>query len=264
MTRYGPIGKCIYCGRHSVKLTEEHILPLGLGGVDTLRDASCEDCSRITGAYVEQLVLRRILIFPRTHWNMKSRRPKDRPRELPIGVGTPQKDFEWKNVAVAEHPSALMLPVFAEPGVFTGAAPTDKFSINGMWSFVDSKAEERLKKHGGVAGVYQAFSPDIFCRMIAKIAHCHAVAKVGVDGFDPLLPGLILGRTTIISHYVGCLTDPPAGSPPAEFDKITHELELGYQFPIQSNKPPRIIVRVRLFANLNTPTYAAVVGYLRG
>src|SRR3712207_1930363 len=46
---------------------------------------------------------------------------------------------------------------------------------------------ERLNRLGGGNGLVQYFHPEMFCRMLGKIAHSYAVAELGVDGFKPLL-----------------------------------------------------------------------------
>jgi len=261
--RYAAVGKCIYCGSSSVELTDEHIIPLALGGDDIIPRASCKDCERITGTKIEHPCLRRILLAPRTHWEIKSRRPKDRPTELRIGTGTPAVNFEWKSVPVPQHPLAFGLPVFAPPGILIGAARTRGFMMFAPWAYMDKHAEERMKRHGDSAGIYQPFSPDLFCRMVAKIAHCQAAATLGVDAFDPFLPGIILGRTEIISYYVGNAAHIQHATPPAtSLSEITHELYLGERASTRDGQR-MITAIVRLFANLNAPGYEVIVGFPR-
>ena len=50
---YGPVGFCIYCktlGSDDNPVTDEHIIPEGMGGPMVLRDASCQDCARVISA----------------------------------------------------------------------------------------------------------------------------------------------------------------------------------------------------------------------
>ena len=56
-TRIPTKGRCIYCGRADVRLTDEHFLPLSLGGQHVIEKASCHSCADITKKF-EQLVAR--------------------------------------------------------------------------------------------------------------------------------------------------------------------------------------------------------------
>ena len=75
--RFPRVGKCIYCGSTD-KLTDEHVLPLGLSGTAVLPDASCTERAKITGK-VEQDVLRgpmqQVGVFRGSkRWNERLRR----------------------------------------------------------------------------------------------------------------------------------------------------------------------------------------------
>jgi 5-methylcytosine-specific restriction endonuclease McrA len=50
-TVLAPVSACIYCGatEPDTKLTDEHIVPLSLGGTLILPKASCLACARQTG-----------------------------------------------------------------------------------------------------------------------------------------------------------------------------------------------------------------------
>lgn len=70
-TVLGNAGKCIYCRKSDIVLSEEHIIPYGLNGNQVLLNASCEDCSKITSAF-EGDVLGRAFILPRMGFKMRS------------------------------------------------------------------------------------------------------------------------------------------------------------------------------------------------
>jgi len=55
-TRFASQGACIYCGS-SDDLTDEHVVPYGLGGKMILPKSSCRRCAMITGQF-EGKVLR--------------------------------------------------------------------------------------------------------------------------------------------------------------------------------------------------------------
>src|SRR4051794_18019482 len=88
-----------------------------------------------------------------------------------------------------EHPFRMIFPVFRPPGILWNDAPKHTFDLIGMSAYTDGKPNPRGGR--GVAE-FQKFSPDIFCRFIAKIGHGAAVAELGLDAFTPFLPDVIL------------------------------------------------------------------------
>src|SRR5262245_45822408 len=70
--RYPPVGRCIYHdgGDRVGRLTLEHVIPEALGGMLELPDATCDACTKITGAMEGQNAgrlfrpIRRQLEFP--------------------------------------------------------------------------------------------------------------------------------------------------------------------------------------------------------
>ncbi len=118
---YASMDKCIYCGSGS-KLTKEHIIPYSLGGRWVLPKASCSDCAKITGAF-EGEFSRTILGPLRMLYNMPTRRPKDRPRHLPLKVKYPtSKDWEVAYVDRDVCPFLIGLPLYPMPDTLTGVA----------------------------------------------------------------------------------------------------------------------------------------------
>src|SRR6185436_305115 len=83
-TRVSPVGFCIYCGSKE-NLSDEHVVPFGLGGNAILPEASCHSCSAITSAF-EGKVLRGFMLEARTAGRFPTRRPKERPTTLPLTV----------------------------------------------------------------------------------------------------------------------------------------------------------------------------------
>src|SRR4051794_10469240 len=91
------IGRCIYCPEEGT--TDEHIIPLSLGGKLLLRDASCDTCREITRRFEEAVTrdmywplrLRLGIMGSRkrrkerlTHWPAVLI-DNDRQEEMPIG-----------------------------------------------------------------------------------------------------------------------------------------------------------------------------------
>ena len=92
-------------------------------------------------------------------------------------------------------------------------------------------------------------------RTLAKIAHAYACYKLGIDGFRPTLPNLILrGDPADASYYVG--TD--LGFQEA-WPTVRHPLFLRWEKRIDGLEV--LMVYIRLFANFDyTPLYIAVTG----
>src|ERR1700733_13961651 len=75
--------KCIYCGKIEVELTDEHFLPLSLGGQHIIEKASCLECADITKKF-EQDVARELWGDARISYNAPSRRKKQRPSHIKL------------------------------------------------------------------------------------------------------------------------------------------------------------------------------------
>jgi hypothetical protein len=207
---YAAVNRCIYCGMTPSPefLSDEHIVPLGLNGNLVLPKASCFECGRVTGTVIEQEILRKMFIDIRTHDQMRTRRPKDRPKKLRVGLFRRDKSFEkWENVPVLDHPFALCLPNFGVPTELTGGPHHDKFEMDGIGLYAPAEFKHRLDRLGAGAAYVQMFHPEMFCRMLAKLAHSYAIAELGFGGFEPFLPDVILGRTPSISRFVGGFPD---------------------------------------------------------
>jgi hypothetical protein len=116
----------------------------------------------------------------------------------------------------------------------------------------DDFVKQRGAKEGRVAA---GISPQQFARVMAKIAHSYAVARLGLRGFRPLLLDLILGRDVQRApELVGGdpQTPPPAGGKVHELDLLPH--------------PKLVVVKIRLFASSSIegehamPVYIVVAG----
>lgn len=233
------------------RLTREHIIPEGLGGQLLFHKASCDDCAKIINEEVENLCLG-AMVGPRTKLNMKKRAPESLAHgvwrgskgQFPLDMS--EADFRWNELPTSDMPLAIILPTFVEPGILTGAAPSEGFIVNGLQSHFANKTLP-TQDEGCVSGHVQKFSPDLFCRMIAKVAHGAATAELGKDAFSPFLPQIILGKNKNISFFVG-----GGGIKPMKTSQkhvISIKLRSGY-----------VIADVQLFANLRFRAYRAVVG----
>jgi hypothetical protein len=92
--RYEAVGRCIYCDARA-DLSDEHIVPFGLGGNLILPRASCPTCSNITSR-LERTVLTGPLRSVRVFRGIQSRRKhRGAPTLLPLQA---KIDGEWRVV----------------------------------------------------------------------------------------------------------------------------------------------------------------------
>jgi HNH endonuclease len=252
---FSPVGFCIYCGAKG-DLGEEHIIPFGLGGNLILPDASCSQCSDITGAQVEGAILNAYWGthgVPRPRLNLPTRKPKKRPKKRILTITDRTGQSRTVAVAAGEIPLAFigMTTALPEPGVLWNAPTTDQFHGE-IWIKYN---EQELRKFAGPGESVQGigkFNPLTYGRMICKVAHALAFAEHGVS-FIPLLQDVILGKSAHITHYLSGRVSP-------EQDMTgLHSLQIGWL----ERKATYLIAYVRLFCNYGTPLYMVTVGQRR-
>lgn len=254
---YQPVWRCIYCGvepKYRGALGKEHIIPKGLEGTLILPRASCRKCEDRTKKF-EQECLQKMFREARSHLNIpaKPRRPKERPTELPIGFAQKgsEKKTLWRNIPIENHPFAVLLPTFAVAGILEGKALTGNATIQGAQIYTEPGFWGKMR-HLGANSAYTFFPVGEFFQLLAKIGHSYATAEIGFGRFSPLLIDLIVGDDNNLGHHIG--TEKLVAGKTNEL----HTLSLtSAQSP---NGEELIVVNVRLFARLNTPTYHVVVG----
>lgn len=252
---YAPVGKCIYCGSNTGRLTDEHIIAFAMGGNHVLPKASCDACAKVT-AKTEQFCLRNMIGAYRVQAGFPTRRPKERPTELPLNYIYPDKRVESKTVPVSEHPAFLALPKFKRvPTILEGLPPYDNDIT--AWTHVPNAAPVKRFTDGTRVGgtVFHALT---FGRMLAKIAHSLAAADPGLDAFRPLLLDLILERSGALTQLIGQVgEDIPAEEDIHRAHLETVEVQRGTEI-----LPQYLVANIRLFAYLGSPQYHVVVGEL--
>ena len=117
-------GECIYCQGTSKELTEEHVIPVGLGGTRTLKNASCEKCRRITHRF-ETTALRHVL-GPGRYWlGIRARKLKARPRSWPAYKTTEGGQTEKIDIPIDDLPFFMCLPTYKINSAITGSIPDE-------------------------------------------------------------------------------------------------------------------------------------------
>jgi len=96
--------------------------------------------------------------------------------------------------------------------------------------------------------------PLNFARMLAKIAHCYAIARFGSDSFEPMLPALILGRIDWGPLFVG---GDASAEPPDQADVLHDVFRMDCR---RGDGPEYLGLAVRLFAMMGMPRYHVIVG----
>ena len=114
-------GACIYCARKHVPLTDEHVVPLALGGVHILKGASCHACADITKKF-EQDVARELWGDARNSYNAPSRRKKQ--RKTYIVLADPDNPTRRIKVPYSEYPAAMVFYKMQRAGLLEGSRCT--------------------------------------------------------------------------------------------------------------------------------------------
>jgi hypothetical protein len=226
-------GKCIYCPS-TEDLTDEHTIPLCLGGNLWIIDGSCKQCQKATHA-IEGHVCGRMFKALRVHHKVPTRRPKDRPTHLKVFDGDSPQYSNARQVAIEHAPGVVAFPVFSPPTMLSGE-PHNMVSIMSYATTADAKERTvRLKKVEGFSGAlaFIDFIPSRFGRVLAKIAHATALAVFGNLVESELVP-MILDRNGNPFTHVGCGL--PVILPPPRPTTL-HQI---------GTEPPRVCRRLRL------------------
>lgn len=248
-------GKCIYCGKTETELTDEHFLPLSLGGQHIIENASCLKCADITKKF-EQDVAREMWGDARISYNAPSRRKKERPRH--IKLQDPERPGRTVKVPYSEYPAALIFYKMQKAGMLLGAP--ENLDISGAWQFSavhdDEKAKGFEEKFGIKLTAKFRHVPVSFGRLLAKIGYGQVLCELEPDEFRPLCLPYILGTKLNVSYIVGGTFDIPPPTPGIGYNLRT--AVFGDETRIL------IIALVRLYANLHSPIYHVVVGDVLG
>jgi hypothetical protein len=210
---FDPVGMCIYC--NSVDgLTDEHIVPKALNGTMVLPKSSCTRCAAITSKF-ERTIAQKTYGIMRIKRDYKSRRKKERPQSMPISYSTSKGVIKSLDLDLANYPDFNLIPSLPLPGILTKAPLTEMNPEIGVSIIGDpneiANAISLIEKESGDENIKLSLSNHFvwsdFYRLLAKIAHGYLVAYVGQEGYIPLLPDLVLGRSSYLAHYIGGLDE---------------------------------------------------------
>jgi hypothetical protein len=258
---YPRAGRCIYCGAHRYSddrehLGDEHIIPLALNGDLVLPDAACGICEGKLNSY-EQYCHKLTFGPLRYHLGLATRRPKERPGTLPLEC-TIAGQKVMRDVPIDSMPMGLFLPLFDLPDILLDKDPverniyTTKFVMRqlppyrGDW-LTENKVTSVRSYETGVEGIK-------FALLIAKIGHAYATAEcINDPDYHPVLAELVRKETSPLPlpYLVGGEQEILPAT-----DNL-HEVQILRR---RTAKQILLVVRIRLFAFLATPTYYAVAG----
>jgi hypothetical protein len=256
---YPPAGRCIYCpaliydpNEPTRKLGDEHIIPLGIGGRDSLPDASCLDCERETSA-IETECISKLFDDTRPHLGIKTRGKSKNRKSLRLHF---QDGRPSQMVPKDDHPGIMMMFNFPPADIFFGSKRLGGLVGNVVMRPLVEDFRRRVIKQGNkfqfkIGG---GINVETFGRMLAKIGHAYATAELGIGSFRPFLPPLIVGAPPYddLAQFVGgAFSDEPAGTKRHELSIITMT---------GARNESLIVVRVRLFSDLHMPAHYVVAG----
>src|ERR1700722_327750 len=106
---YPALNRCMYCGSMS-GLSDEHVVPFGLGGRVIVPKSSCTDCAKKTGRF--ERTCQRTMFGPlRMYYDLPTRRPQERPKTLPLKVRvTAGIDWSFMEVDQKVYPFLILFP----------------------------------------------------------------------------------------------------------------------------------------------------------
>jgi hypothetical protein len=261
--KYDPVGRCIYCSGDGElgRLTLEHIIPEGLGGMLELPEASCQQCQAITSAFEGDNAGN--LFRPiRRQFKMPSKSRGSRRREVRA-----QETFSvvidgvMRRIPVNEYPGFLMSFVFPLPTALLGISPTGQGFAGGITLGILPQFGERLNvlraRYGDKVTFPTRGSAESVGRLLAKIAHAYSCAEVGLDAFRPYLLNIIRNQDAhLLGHFIGSA----AGATIVGED--LHEI--GILPPERFATGNLIVVRIHLFSNYQgMPIHYVVAGERR-
>lgn len=254
---YPPVGTCIYCGATD-DLTDEHIVPLALGGLHVLPKSSCADCQKITSRD-ERFVARDMFGAYRHKNKIQSRRP-NKNHEFPATIRDPLHSRRSENLPLEHHPGLMILPAFTPPKVMLGeVALGESFGEGRLYPYMQPYDQNAAKTALGFKKSEQIasriiFSEHTFARVLAKIGHATAVAEFTLSGFDPVLSDVILDKYANIHDFVGGELEAPI---PWKEGKAVYDIQCRIHWIDLS---PILFIQIRLFSELPTPIYFVVAG----
>lgn len=253
--KFEPVNRCIYCRSVEAGLTDEHVVPFALGGNYVLPKASCPTCSRITAQF-EGVTCRTTLGNLRMRYGFPTRRKRDRPEFIEIGIQNEDGSIGRRKVPVHEYPVGAFIPYFGRAGFFLGAPPNLNVLQTTLKNHPTDELEVFTQKYKWDGRVSVRWMPDEYALTVIKIAYCYAIAALGINGFEPIAASYIAQREKNFSYIFGQVGENPPVSGPSSIWTVSFRFE---------QRPNGVILTafVSLLPGMGTPIYEVIVGFLK-
>lgn len=257
-----PADVCVYCGQafsktYASRLSDEHVVPEGLGGNLIVPRASCSSCANVTSKY-ERFIAQQMLDILRKKVGItgkKKKRPASK-NEYPIYV-TANGIVTTHFLSADDYPFGIMIPAFPPPAIFReqlfGAiSPLNTYE---SWFPVKQSSVENIRERLAADRVEipsGKVDDTILAKLLMKIAHSYAVGSLGSKGFQPLYKNMPLCDKYNIHYVVG-------GS-----DRIGADISGRHLLRLRtatSAGRELVVVDICLFHDMGFPTYQCVVGF---
>lgn len=253
--RYDEVGLCIYCGAGK-NLSDEHIVPFGLGGNLVLPKSSCGACAKITSRF-ERTVLRGPFRPIRVFRGIQSRRKhRDAPTSLPLRIRRDGGNWETIFLPHNEYPILLNFFVLDVPG-YDNPKYVEGVRLLGHLTYSFGPRPEEAMYRLGVKQIKlpsQQYNPGDFARMTAKVAYSMAVALGQIDPARgrPQVVRSILGEVDDIGRWVGMISQQRHWySNVLHYVAITRDVDRGV-----------LRGRVQYLTDVGSPSYEVILGNL--
>ncbi len=237
-----------------MRLTDEHVVPLSLGGQHILEGASCLACADVTKRF-EQDVAREMWGAARNSYNAPSRRKAKRASH--ILLSDPDRPEQKVKVPFSEYPAAMVFYKMGSAGLLEGLP--ENVDVSSAWQLVAISDREKAKGFQEKFGIKLTSKfrhvPESFARLLAKIGYCHMLVKLDPQDFRPICLPYILGKPNPSYVVGGSLNDPP---PNTGMGYVLNTACFGTEDRLM------LMTEIRLFADNGTPIYHVVVGDVSG
>jgi hypothetical protein len=163
-----------------------------------------------------------------------------------------------ESIIIGLIPDFLLWPALSQrPGILIGQTSGSPAPYHFQLVVNQRDMQEAAARLGGDRlHVPAQLDMEVYFQMVAKIAHGFAVAILGINGFDPELPPLIVRRETrLISYLIGVSHE----RLPVRPDALSHQVGLGL---VPRGEGQLVRSRICLFAFHQGPAYDVIVGRL--
>ena len=248
-------GACLYCRRTDVTLTDEHIIPLFIGGKHVIKKASCSACADITKKF-EQDVARELWGDARISYNAPSRRKKKKPTHIMLPGRIPGEHPLL--VPYHEYPAPMIFYGMNRAGILRSVAADIDVSKEWVLKYIfdNDKAKRFEAKYPGRLTAKFRHVPESFGRLLAKIGYGQVLCTLDLSDFDPICLPYILGTKRNVSYIVGGRESLAPSTPGIGYSMST--------FLVADMTMAILGAEIRLLGDNGSPTYHAVVGSVAG